>query len=161
MSYIQKYQGNDKKTKEREERNNLKIRLENATVLLREGNITMETLKNITSALVEDNRYLRTKLKDNMASLQKQNENLKNTTIFLQRENNDTKAQLENITKELEKSRASNKAENTRITEEVAKLRKEVKRELEVKVNEEVAKKLAEIKSNIRSLRKDSDDFDN
>ena len=36
--------------KEREERNNLRIRLENATVLLREGNITMETLKNITSA---------------------------------------------------------------------------------------------------------------
>ena len=44
---------------------------------------------------------------------------------------------------------------------EPRKPRKEVKRELEVKVNEEVAKKLAEIKSNIRSLRKDSDDFDN
>ena len=147
--------------KEREERNHLKSRLENATVLLREGNITMETLKNITSALVEDNRYLRTKLKDNMASLQKQNENLKNATTLLQRENNDTKAQLENINKELEKSRASNKAENTRITEEVANLRKEVKRELEVKVQKEVAKKLTEIKSNIKSLRKDSDDFDN
>ena len=96
-----------------------------------------------------------------MASLQRQNENLENTTTILQRENNDTKAQLENITKELEKSRASNKAENNRLSEEVANLRKEVKRELEVKVNEEVAKKLAEIKSNIRSLRKDSDDFDN
>ena len=147
--------------KEREERNNLRFRLENATVLLREGNITMETLKNITSALVEDNRYLRTKLEDNVASLQKQNENLQNTMTIFQRENNDTKAQLENITKELEKSRASNKAENTRITEEVANLRKEVKRELEVKVQEEMTKKLTEIKSNIRSLRKDSDDFDN
>merc|ERR1711962_1144243 len=90
--------------KEREERNNLRLRLENATVLLREGNITMETLKNITSALVGDNRYLRTKLRDNMASLQKQNENLQNTTTILQRENNDTKAELQNITKELEKS---------------------------------------------------------
>ena len=147
--------------KEREERNNLRNRLENATVLLREGNITMETLKNITSALVDDNRYLRTKLKDNTASLQKQNENLKNTATLLQRENNDTKAELENITKELERSHASNKAENTRLTEEVANLRKEVKRELEVKVQEELTKKLTEIKSNIRSLGKDSDDFDN
>ena len=147
--------------KEREERNNLRIRLENATVLLREGNITMETLKNITSALVEDNRYLRTKLEDNVASLQKQNENLQNTMTIFQRENNDTKAELKNITKELEKSRVSNKAENTRLTEEVANLRKEVKRELEVKVQEELTKKLTEIKSNIRSLRKDSDDFDN
>merc|ERR1711962_1644919 len=115
--------------KEREERNNLRLRLENATVLLREGNITMETLKNITSALVEDNRYLRTKLGGIMASLQRQNENLKNTTTILQRENNYTKAELENITKELEKSRASNKAENTRLSEEVANLREKVKRE--------------------------------
>ena len=135
--------------KEREERNNLRNRLENATVLLHQGNITMETLKNITSALVEDNRYLRTEL-----------ENLKNTTTLLQRENNDARANLENITKELEKSRASNKAENTRITEEVANLREEVKRELEVKVEEELTKKLKAIKNNIKSLRKDSDDFD-
>ena len=136
--------------KEREERNNLRNRLENATVLLHQGNITMETLKNITSALVEDNRYLRTEL-----------ENLKNTTTLLQRENNDARANLENITKELEKSRASNKAENTRFTEEVAKLREEVKRELEVKVEEELEKKMNEKENKIKSLGKDSDDFEN
>ena len=135
--------------KEREERNNLRNRLENATVLLHQGNITMETLKNITSALVEDNIYLRTEL-----------ENLKNTTTLLQRENNDARANLENITKELEKSRASNKAENTRLSEEVANLREKVKRELEVKVEEELTKELKAIKNNIKSLRKDSDDFD-
>ena len=136
--------------KEREERNNLRNRLENATVLLHQGNITMETLKNITSALVEDNIYLRTEL-----------ENLKNTTTLLQRENNDARANLENITKELEKSRASKKAENTRFTEEVANLRNEVKRELEVKVKEELEKKMNEKEKKIKSLRKDSDDFDN
>ena len=144
--------------KEREERNNLRIRLENATVLLREGNITMETLKNITSALVEDNRYLRTKLGDTMTSLQRLNENLENTKTLLRRENNDTKAKLENITME---HRASQRAEHTRFTEEVVNLRNEVKRELEVKVKEELEKKMNEKEKKIKSLRKDSDDFDN
>ena len=144
--------------KEREERNNLRNRLENATVLLHQGNITMETLKNITSALVEDNRYLRTKLGDIMTSLQRLNENLGNTKTLLQRENNDTKAKLENITME---HRASKRAEHTRFTEEVANLRNEVKRELEVKVKEELEKKMNEKEKKIKSLRKDSDDFDN
>ena len=144
--------------KEREERNNLRIRFENATVLLREGNITMETLKNITSALVEDNRYLRTKLGDTMTSLQRLNENLENTKTLLQLENNDTKAKLENITME---HRASKEAEHTRFTEEVVNLRNEVKRELEVKVKEELEKKMNEKEKKIKSLRKDSDDFDN
>ena len=132
------------------QRQNLENLENTKTLLQRENNdIKAELEKNITSALVEDNRYLRTEL-----------ENLKNTTTLLQRENNDTKANLENITKELEKSRASNKAENTRLTEEVANLREEVKRELEVKVEEELTKKLKAIKNNIKSLRKDSDDFD-
>ena len=79
----------------------------------------------------------------------------------MQRENNDARANLENITNELEKSRASNKAENTRLTEEVANLRKELKRELEVKEKEELEKKMNEKEKKIKSLRKDSYDFDN